>query len=168
MSILDNSGSPIDIDNNIHDVNCVRNQSTIEKTDETSTTVEETKETKEIDDTEQKNDHALDIENNLSNKSLDHSTNGLMICVCVLSVISIVLVVGVFLWTRILKISSNINYSCTYNHGLEGRSPVATENDYEAILIGNARVYSASNIDNNNNSSFLYNKIWLISKIMII
>lgn len=152
LSILDNSGTPIDIDNNIHGVNCVRNQSTIAKTDETSTTVEETKETKQVDHTEQnENDQALDIKNNLSNKSHDHSKNGLMIFVCVLSVISIVLIVGVFLWTRILmlKISSNITYSCAYNHGLEGRSPVATENDYEATLIGNTRHCCASNVNNN-------------------
>lgn len=141
---MDNAGTRLDTENNIHGVNCIRNASTVEITDETPTAVEETE---EIYLTEQnKSDPDTHIENKDPNRRHDHLSNSLLISLCVFCAVSnVLIIIGAKFWTK--RVMFKTNYNCIYNPGLEGRSPVATGNDYETVLVGDGAC-CASNIDN--------------------
>lgn len=124
LSNLDNTGSAIDMDNNIHGVSCIRYPSTIIiKPDDTP------------------GDDEVQVHEHVSTKTINHLSHGLVICLCILSIIlCVILILGVFVWTKrmILNMNNDMNYSFTYNnqvHGSEGRSQPPVENDYETVLI---------------------------------
>lgn len=130
LSNLDYTGSSSDIENNIHGVNCIRNPSSTIEPDDTM--------------------NIREIKASGSTESINHFSHGLVIFSCILSIICVILIFGVFVWAKrmMLNMNNNMNYSCAYNHvnGLEERSTPTVENDFETVLI-NKQECRTSNMD---------------------
>lgn len=136
LKALNETKSSDDSENSVHGVGCIDNPEpiAIEKTTSIRTTISsKTKLEIVADDNYIPNESVHSVDKKDHDKIDHHLTNKLLICLCVLAIICIILIIGVFSWqVKVIRREiNNMNYKCTYyKYGIEEAASIKI-NSYE-------------------------------------